>query len=428
MIFADLRAIPLFKGLSDTALADLAAAIPERTLPPGEMLFRQGDAGYECYVILAGALEVITYLNGAELQLEVRHAGQIIGEMALIDHSPRSATVRAVSACHLAVLNEQHFTLLMRSDPELAVSMLRDGTARLRTTSQRMISDLETKNAELARAYQELQAAQSELIRLNRLEEELAVARRIQESFLPRSLPQPAGWQIAGFSRGAQAVGGDFFDCIALPGERLGLIVADVCGKGVTAALFVALARSLLRAASQAPGVFQGSHALSAEAILSGATWLTNDYITREHADSDMFITLFYAVLEPHSGQLSYINAGHNPPLVLSATGNVRELESTTLPIGIMPGQTFEVVQTQLAPNDTLIAFSDGITEAMNDAGAIFGDERLLAFLRSYATQAPATLLAGLVQTVDAFVATAPQADDMTLLILQRNGGGDPGA
>ena len=96
-----------------------------------------------------------------------------------------------------------------------------------------MIADMENKNAELLEAYDELKSAQSERIRLSRIDEELAVARRIQELFLPRRLPQPLGWQIAAFSRGAQAIGGDFFDCIDLPGGQLGIVVADVCGKGV---------------------------------------------------------------------------------------------------------------------------------------------------------------------------------------------------
>lgn len=422
-MFAQLRQIPLFNGFSDADLAVMADSVVERMLAPGEVLFQKGDPGHDCCVILSGALEVIAHLHGSELQLEVRRAGQIIGEMALIDRSPRSATVRALEASRLAVLNEQHFATLMRSDPDLAMGMLRDGTVRLRTTNQRMIADLEAKNAELSRAYQELQTAQAELIRLNRLEEELAVARRIQQSFLPRTLPQPAGWQVAAFSRGAQAVGGDFFDCIVLPGGRLGLVVADACGKGVTAALFVALTRSLLRAASQAPWAFQGGHGLETDAVLSGAIWLINDYITREHDDSNMFITLFYGVLDPQTGQMSYVNAGHNPPLILAADGaTIRELEVATLPVGILPNQTFEADHTTLAPGETLVGFSDGITEAMNIAGEPYGDERLHAALRAHAGAAAPHLVELLVQAVDDYAAAAPQADDMTLLVVRSIG------
>lgn len=417
-----LRRIALFQGFADADLAQLAAELRECHLAAGDVLFHQGEVGQDCYVILQGELEVITYLNGAELRLGTRCTGEIIGEMALIDRSPRSATVRAITPCHLAILNEQHFTTLMHTDPVLALGLLRDGTAHLRNTSQRMIAGLEQKNAELSRAYQELQAAQSELIRLNRLEEELAVARRIQELFLPRTLPQPPGWVLAAFNQGAQAVGGDFFDCIELPGGHLGLVVADACGKGVPAALFVALTRSLLRAASQSPGIFWLEQSLSDPADLSKrALWFTNDYITREHSDSNMFITLFYGVLDPRTGRMSYINAGHVPPLILGTDGaTIRELDVTTLPIGIMPNQEFEVKHLVLKSGETFVGFSDGITEALNPDGEVFGDVRLFKVLRHHSGASAPTLLTAITQSVAAHTAGAAQADDMTLLVVQR--------
>lgn len=420
-MFASLRQIALFASFSDAELAHLATRLDERRMTAGEILFREGDEGHDCYVILDGHLEVITHLNDTELRLGIRGTGEIIGEMAIIDQSPRSATVRALTNSRLAVLGEAHFTALMSNDPVLALGLLRDGTAYLRNTSQQMIAGLEAKNAELSRAYQELQAAQAELIRLNRLEEELAVARRIQELFLPRTLPQPAGWQVAAFSRGAQAVGGDFFDCIELPAGHLGLVVADACGKGVPAALFVALTRSLLRAASQAPWAFQGALELEPDALLNGALWLTNDYIAREHGDSNMFITLFYGVLNPQTGRLSYINAGHNPPLIINAhDGAVRALDIATLPLGILPDQAFELAQTTLAAGETLLGFSDGITEALNAAGEPYGDDRLLAVAQAHARMPAAALLAAISQSIDEHMAGAAQADDMTLLVVRR--------
>ncbi|NTV62275.1 MAG: SpoIIE family protein phosphatase, partial [Oscillochloris sp.] len=345
----------------------------------------------------------------------------IIGEMALIDRSPRSATVRALDSSHLVVITETEFKTLIGSNPELAMSILRNSTTRVRNTNQRMISDLERKNAELLKAYQQLKAAQADLIRLNRIEEEMAVARRIQESFLPRTLPQPVGWQVSAYSRGAQAVGGDFYDCIQLSDGRLGLVVADACGKGVTAALFVALSRSLLRAASLAPWIFQGGMVLDAESILTGALWLVNDYICREHGDNNMFITLFYGVLDPKSGDLSYVNAGHNPPLIVDILAQgIHELSEGTLPIGIMASQEFEVQHASIAPGERLILFSDGITEAMNTAGDPFNDDRLHAVLRECHGFSSQELLDSTVRQVDAYAAGAPQADDMTLMVVSR--------
>jgi serine phosphatase RsbU (regulator of sigma subunit) len=420
-MLARLQNIPLINGFDPDRLRDLAASVVERQLAAGEVLFYKDDIGHESFIILSGALEVITYLDGAEIQLEVRHAGEMIGEMALIDHSPRSATVRAVSESSVVVLNEEAFYTLLRNNAELSVEMLRRGTSSLRNTSQQMITGLEAKNAELSKAYEDLKAAQDELIFLNRIQEEMMVARRIQKQFLPSHLPVIPGWQLAALNRGAQAVGGDFFDVIELPGRRWGLVVADACGKGTPAALFVALTRSLLRAASQSPWIFQRGLPSDAGDVLTAALWFTNDYIAREHGESNMFITLFYAVLDPATGCLSYVNAGHNPPLIFSRDGSkVQELESVNLPLGIIETEAYDASEIMLEEGDMLVGFSDGITEAMNPAGEPFDDPRLLSSLQQHIDLPAGDLVKAIEQTVDEYAAGAPQADDMTLLILKR--------
>jgi serine phosphatase RsbU (regulator of sigma subunit) len=159
------------------------------------------------------------------------------------------------------------------------------------------------------------------------------------------------------------------------------------------------------------------------ESIATGALWFTNDYTAREHGESNMFVTMFYGLLEPNTGTLAYVNAGHNPPLIMSITdGSVFELggESTALPIGIIEGQTYEAVQTTLEVGDTLVAFSDGVTEAMNTAGEPYGDERFVAFLKQYINADAEELVAKVVETIDEYAGEAPQADDITLLIARR--------
>jgi phosphoserine phosphatase RsbU/P len=416
-----LRQIPLFHKLPTAALEALAAMTGRRQVGAGEMLFRQGDHGSECYAILAGELEVLIYVNAAEHRLDIYQPGQIIGEMALIDHSPRSATVRALADSDLVVLNEAAFMRLLHASPDLAMAMLRNGAARIRYTNQHMIADLERKNAELLAAYRQLQGAQADLIRLSRIEEELAVARRIQASFLPRRLPQPPGWDLAAYSRGAQAVGGDFFDCIELADGLLGLVVADVCGKGITAALFVALTRALLRAASQAPWIFQGGLIHDAESILTGALWLLNDYLCREHSDSAIFITLFYAILDLRTGALAYINAGHNPPLIVGRTAERSvETELGSLPVGIFSHERYAVMRDVIAPGEQLVAFSDGVTEAIGPADELFGDERLDALLHKQAPAGAHAMVTSVIAAIDAFSAGLPQSDDITLLVVAR--------
>ena len=154
--------------------------------------------------------------------------------------------------------------------------------------------------------------------------------------------------------------------------------------------------------------------------MLAGALCFTNDYIASEHGESNMFITLFYGVLDPGTGRLRYINAGHNPPLIVGPGELVRELESDRLPLGIMAGQDFQSSEVMLQPGERLVAFSDGITEAMNPDGQPYGDDRLLAALRANAGASAHALAAAIVRSVDAYAAGAPQADDMTLLVLNR--------
>lgn len=417
-----MRALSLFESIGDAELARLAARLSEQRLAAGEVLFRQGDAGHTCYVLLSGELEVVAHQGAFELQLEICQPGRMIGEMAIIDTSPRSATVRALQPSRVAALDEPAFLELLGASPTLMLDLLRSNTLRLRRTSQHMIDDLATKHAELARAYDELEAAQAERIRLSRIDEELAVARRIQALFLPRTLPQPPGWQLAAFNRGAHEIGGDFFDCIRLPDGALGLVLADVCGKGVPAALFVALTRSLVRASSLAPAVFQQPGAHDLDALLRGALWFTNSYIAAEHGASNMFITLFYAVLEPLSGRLAYANAGHNSPWIIGRDGGLRhELASATLPLGIVAGQSYTASQAAIAPGELLVGFTDGITEAMSTSGELFGEERLLATLQANAELPPAELVQAVVAAVDAHAGGAPQADDMTLLVVRRD-------
>lgn len=413
-----LRHNTLFDGFSDADLAHLAGTAEERMLPEGALLFVEGQPGDDCCVLVEGRLQVLKQLGDDELLLDTRQPGQIVGEMALLDNSPRSATVRAACDCRVLMLTKANFYELLTRNPPTALELLRGGTARLRTTSQKMTAGLEAKNAELLRAYEELKGAQDELLRLERIEQELQIARRIQQAFLPQHIPQPPGWQLSACNYGAQEVGGDFYDCIPLPGGLLGLVVADVCGKGVPAALFVALTRSLLRAASQAPEALGVGHALSADALLSKALGLTNRYIAVEHAASSMFITLFYGLLDPRSGLLRYVNAGHNPPLLVRRDAAIEELEANTIPLGIMADLAFETRSVCLERGDMLVLFTDGVTESFNSAGVLFDDQQLLDVLRVQAGKNALEVRLAIEAAVAAHVGDEPAADDMTLLVV----------
>jgi serine phosphatase RsbU (regulator of sigma subunit) len=260
------------------------------------------------------------------------------------------------------------------------------------------------------------------------LERDLEIGREIQRSFLPEELPKPPGWEIAARFQPARQVAGDFYDAFTLGGgQRVGLVVADVCDKGVGAALFMALFRSLLRAfaerafaepvilRSEGPGDDSDSVRLLSMVVS------TNDYIARTHGSANMFATAFVAVLDPAGGSLTWVNAGHEAPVVCGTAGVRARLPPTGPALGMMPDMKFEARKTLLAPGETLFAFTDGVTEAKDGAGRFYSEESLLASIAEGAPSASA-LLDRVEAAVSAHSAGAERSDDITMLAVRRTG------
>ena len=252
------------------------------------------------------------------------------------------------------------------------------------------------------------------------MERELEIGRQIQRSFLPDELPQPSGWEIAAKFEPARQVAGDFYDAFPLAGgARVGLVLADVCDKGVGAALFMALFRSLVRAFSErAYGTPPSEGDDDAARILSTIV-STNDYIAKTHGRSNMFATLFLGVLDPGDGTVTWVNAGHEAPVVFGAKGVSARLTPTGPALGMMPEMKFEARRTALAPGDTLFAFTDGVSEARDGAGKLFSEERLLALVPEGAPGA-AAFLERVVAAISAHAAGAERWDDITMLAATR--------
>jgi serine phosphatase RsbU (regulator of sigma subunit) len=270
------------------------------------------------------------------------------------------------------------------------------------------------------------------------LDRELETGREMQQNFLPAQLMQISGWEIAAFFKPARRVAGDFYDTFEIRPDAVGLVIADVCDKGVGAALFMALFRSLLRAfAAQIKLQGQVSAILDAHQPLSGwlgesaTTNLThlnilltisliNDYVTQNHGDLGMFATLFFGVLDPATGLLTYINAGHEPPLILSSSGGVRvRLKGTGPAVGMLPATQFQICQIYLEPNEILFGYTDGVSEARAKDGEFFSEKRLLSLLDSPTVSATA-LIDRIAVSVSTHVDTAEQFDDITMLAVQR--------
>ena len=251
------------------------------------------------------------------------------------------------------------------------------------------------------------------------MERELEIGREIQQSFLPEELPRPAGWEIAAAFQPARQVAGDFYDAFPIAGgSRIGLVVADVCDKGVGAALFMALFRSLLRAFTERTFA-EASGAIDESRLLSSVV-STNDYIAKTHGHSNMFATAFVAVLDPASGRVAWVNAGHEAPVVLGPSRPpAARLAPNGPALGLMPDMTFTAGKALLAPGETLFAFTDGVTESKDPSGRFFSEERLIDILARGAPSAK-ELLEAVGAAVAAHSAGTERSDDITMLAVRR--------
>jgi sigma-B regulation protein RsbU (phosphoserine phosphatase) len=272
-------------------------------------------------------------------------------------------------------------------------------------------------NAALLRARVESSLARKRLrdreqVHARSLERELEIGREIQAEFLPPALPSIEGWEFAACLRSARQVGGDFYDAFPIDGSgRVGLAVADVCDKGVGAALFMALYRTMLRVGAGRNGAGRGDP--------STVVRLANDYIATVHGHSNMFATMFFAILDPANSLLSFVNAGHEPPLVKRAGGRCERLEPTGPAVGLLPGAEFRTEVVRLESGDLTLAFSDGVTEARGADGSMYGDERLQEQVVTHTGSAGA-LLARVEADLARYVGDAPASDDVTMLALRR--------
>ncbi len=265
---------------------------------------------------------------------------------------------------------------------------------------------------------------------LAKIEHDVQVARQIQRDFLPDILPQPDGWEIEAFFQPAREVAGDFYDAYQLDGNKIGFVIADVCDKGVGAALFMALSRSLIRAFSwinnhdlaQMNNSYESQKILDCIEVGLDPIGLTNNYIAKIHTNMNMFVTLFFGVLDPANGELTYINAGHNPPVLFDATGRVKARLPLTGPaVGMLPDITYTSRKLSVESGDTLFLFTDGVPESHNPAGKLFTEKRMLELL---AEPAPSTkaLINRIILQLNDFMAGSNPFDDITMLAIRNNG------
>jgi phosphoserine phosphatase RsbU/P len=242
-----------------------------------------------------------------------------------------------------------------------------------------------------------------------RIEKELQMAREVQSSLIPTHTPEISGWQFAASWKPAREVSGDYYDFIQIKPDILGLVIADVSDKGMPAALFMALTRSTVRASvtqafSLANGISQANRLIS------------ND------SSGGMFVTLFYAQLALKTGQLNYVNAGHNPPLIYHRTGDEwMSLTRTGVALGIEENQIYAQMMVQLNPGDFILMYTDGLTDAIDPDEKAFGEERLHQALSNHRHESASDILAGIQADVNQFIRSSEPFDDITALVIKRD-------
>lgn len=258
-----------------------------------------------------------------------------------------------------------------------------------------------------------LQKAEKDSKQLSAIRHDLKIAKEIQQSILPKKFPpfpNRKDFEIYASMNSAKSVGGDFYDFFLINDEMLGFVIADVSDKGIPAAIYMAVSRTIIRAAALT--------GLSPDKCME----YSNDLLSKENI-SDMFVTVFYGILNTKTGEIIYSNAGHNPPCILKKDGTVVETELThDIVLGIMEDAKFKTKNISLKPGDTIYLYTDGVTEAMNKKNELYSEKRLEKELIQYKDSSPQEIINGIISSVEEFTKGAEQSDDITMLTLKYNG------
>lgn len=382
----------------------------EVTLAAGDVVFNRGDPGEALYVIEEGSVRV----HDGDLVLNNLGEGDVFGEIAGLGGMERTASVTVEEDIRLLRVERDALYSALRTRPEALQGLVQ------------MLCERESGMANrMTRRSWRLQAA----------EQELEIGRRIQAGFLPQTLPDIPEYEVAGHFQAARVVAGDFYDAFYIPAiDRLALVIGDVCDKGVGAALFMTLFRSLIRATAQSrnfvtwavdyePGEISApedqDHAPLAQETLINTVALTNNYVATTHGKTSMFASVFIGLLDPKTGALSYVNAGHEEAFILGMSGITAALPPTGPVLGIFPGANHEIATAQLERGETLLLYTDGVPEATSESGVQYSEQRLRSLLEPWRGSAQ-ELLEEISASVSEFTQDARQHDDITMLASRR--------
>ncbi|NND85088.1 MAG: SpoIIE family protein phosphatase [Acidimicrobiia bacterium] len=381
--------IHIFEGLDDDEAAAAGARFTARRLEDGEILLTPGEPNHHLYALVEGDLRVALDDPDSPQNFPVE-LGESVGEMSIIDGSPVSAYVIAQGAATVLAIDEDAFWEMTAAHPTVGRNLLAILTARMR------------RQHESARQVLEQQ------LQLRQLAKELDHARRIQAGMLPTReplLPEHPEIDIAASMEAAREVGGDFYDAFALDEERVAVVIGDVSGKGMPAALFMVEALTRLRV-----------HLTSrANAPLDDVVRSMNTELAAEN-EENMFTTLFVVVVNVRTGEMLYVNGGHNRPVFARADGPFAYLEvHSGMLVGIWDESPYQLGRIELQPGDRFLLYTDGVTEAEDEERNLFSDDRLIEILDAGQPDDAIGLLRTVRWEVAAFVGEAVQSDDITM-------------
>jgi serine phosphatase RsbU (regulator of sigma subunit) len=398
----------VFQGLDEDSLNSLRGVAEIKKYPPQTVLCHQGEVEHTFYVVVEGRVAITQKLaDGEERLLSIRQPREYFGELGLLDDTPRMADCVTITDVTVLEITEEVFDSVLENSPAVARTIMRHTVTMLRSNDKLAIADLIDKNEELQEAYDELKAAQAEIIEKERLERELETAAGMQRTLLPTSLPEYTDYNFAAYLQPARFVGGDFYDALALDDEHVGLLLADVADKSVQAALFMAVSRTLF--------MVEGRRSLSpAEVALA---------VHRGVIDvaplADIFVTAFYGVLHRPSGRLTYISAGHELPLLIRPGEGIGEIDGKGRFIGMIENLELKEFEVTVKTGDRLLIFSDGVPDATNMDGVQYGYERLKRFLNRQQGVPIQQMIDLLAADIAAWTGNAPPFDDLTLLAVE---------